>query len=99
MICARFVPHALTTEQKQERVAYCQDLLLKGQDELFGENIITGDETWCFAYDPTNKRQNAEWVKQKSPKPKKLQIQKSLVKMMLIVFFRRRRCNSSRVCS
>jgi len=25
-ICARFVPHALTTEQKQERV-YCQDLL------------------------------------------------------------------------
>jgi len=29
-ICARFVPHALTTEQKQERVVYCQDLLLMG---------------------------------------------------------------------
>jgi len=32
-ICARFVLHALTTEQKQERVVYCQDLLLMGQDE------------------------------------------------------------------
>jgi len=36
-IYARFVPHALTTEQKQERVVYCQDLLLMGQDELFGK--------------------------------------------------------------
>ena len=24
-ICVRFVPHALTTEQKQERGVYCQD--------------------------------------------------------------------------
>jgi len=59
-ICARVVPHALTTEHKKERVVYCQDLLLMGQDEYFGENIITGDETWCFAYDPATKRQNAE---------------------------------------
>jgi len=34
-ICVRFVPRALTTEQKQERVVYCQDLLLMGQDESF----------------------------------------------------------------
>ena len=54
-ICARFVPHAMTTQLKQERVVYCQDLLLMGQDERFGENIITGDETWCFAYDPATK--------------------------------------------
>ena len=76
-ICARFVPHALTTEQKQERVVYCQDLLLMGQDERFWENIITGDETWCFAYDLATKRQSAEWVGQNSPKPNKLWFQKS----------------------
>ena len=69
-ICARFVPYALTTEQKQERVVYCHDLLLMGQDERFWENIITGDETWCSAYDPATKRQSAEWVGQNSPKPK-----------------------------
>ena len=28
-ICARFVPRALTTQQKLERVVYCQDLLLR----------------------------------------------------------------------
>ena len=27
-ICVRFIPHALTTEQKQERIVSCQDLLL-----------------------------------------------------------------------
>ena len=86
-ICKRFVPHALTTEQKQERVVYCQNLLLMEQDECFWENIITGDETWCFAYDPATKRQSAEWVGQNSPKPKKLRFQKSRVKMMLIFFF------------
>ena len=85
-ICARFVPHVLTTEQKQERVVYCQDLLLMGQDECFWENIITGDETWCFTYDPATKRQSAEWVGKKYPKPKKLQFKKSRVKTMLIVF-------------
>ena len=86
-ICARFVPHALTTEQKQERVVYCQDLLLMGQDERFWENIITGDETWCFAYDPATKQQSAEWMGKNSSKPKKLRFKKSRVKTTLIVFF------------
>ena len=57
-----------------------------GQDERFWDNIITGDETWCFAYDPATKQQSAEWVGQNSPKPKKLRFQKSRVKTMLIVF-------------
>jgi len=82
-ICTRFVAHALTTEQKQECIAYCQDLLLMGQYEYFQENIITGDETCCFAYDPANKRHSAEWVGQNSPKPKKLQFHKLRVKMMM----------------
>ena len=57
-----------------------------GQDKRFWENIITGDETWCFAYDPATKRQSAGWVGQNAPKPKKLRFQKSRVKTMLIVF-------------
>jgi len=55
MICTKFVPHALTAEQKQEHVVYCQDLLLMGQDERFLENIITGDETWFFDYNLATK--------------------------------------------
>jgi hypothetical protein len=55
---------------EEQRVVYCQDLLLMGEDERFWENIITGDETWCFAHDPATKRQTAVWVWQNSPKPK-----------------------------
>jgi len=69
---------------EKQRVVYCQDILLMGQDERFWENIITGDETWCLAYDPATKRHSAEWVGQNSPKPKKLRFQKSRMKTMLI---------------
>ena len=32
------------------------------EDKTFFNNIITGDEIWCFAYDPETKRQSSEWV-------------------------------------
>jgi len=95
-ICARFVPHALTTEQKQEHVVYCQDLLLMGQDEHFWEYIITGDETWCFAYDPATKECRVGGAK--LSKTKETAILKIASEYDVNCIFRRRRCNSSRVC-
>lgn len=87
-LCARFVPHSLTTEQKEERVAACQDLLqMQKSNPEFLNKIITGDESWCFAYDPETKRQSSEWVGPNSPKAKKLRFQKSRVKTMLVAFF------------
>jgi hypothetical protein len=56
------------------------------QDKRFWENIITGDESCCFAYDSATKRQSAKWVGQNYPKPKKLEFQKMRVNMMLIFF-------------
>jgi len=56
-------------------------------DPDFFKKIVTGDETWCFAYDPTTKRQSAAWVGETWPRPKKLRFQKSLVKTMLVIFF------------
>ncbi len=51
-IRARFVPHALTVEQCDQRVAYVLDLLeMVKNDPEFLDLIITGDESWCFAYD------------------------------------------------
>jgi len=29
--------------------------------EIFNK-IITGDETWCFVYEPETKRQSFEWL-------------------------------------
>ena len=49
--------------------------------------VITGDESWCCAYDPETKQQSSEWKSSNSPRPKKARRVKSDVKMMLISFF------------
>ena len=87
-ICSRFVPHSLTPGQKDRRIATCRDLIATADnDPDFFKKIVTGDETWCFAYDPTTKRQSAAWVGETSSRPKKLRFQKSRVKNMLAIFF------------
>ena len=62
-ICSRFVPHSLTPEQKDRRIAACRYLIATADsDPDFFKKTVTGDETWCFDYDPTTKRQSAEWA-------------------------------------
>jgi len=78
----------LTPEQKDRRITACRDLIATADsDPDFFKKIITGDETRCFAYDPTRKRQSAAWVGETSPRPKNLRFQKSRVKNMLVIFF------------
>jgi len=82
-LCARFVSHSLTPEQREDRVTSCQDIIaMADADKNFFNKIIKGDEIWCFAYDPETKRQNSEWVGETSPRPKKLKIQRSRIKIM-----------------
>jgi len=48
-VAAKRVPWLLTDEQKEERVAICQELLLRANyKENFLKNIVTGNETWIF---------------------------------------------------
>lgn len=87
-VCSRFVPHLLTDDQKTARTQHCLDMKATAEaDPNFLKTIITGDETWCFQYEPTTKRQSAEWVGPGEAKPKKLRFQKSKVKTMLLVFY------------
>jgi hypothetical protein len=52
-LCARFVPHSLTPEQREDRVTSCQDIItITDTDKNFFNKIITGEETWCFTHDP-----------------------------------------------
>jgi hypothetical protein len=84
---ARFVPHTLTPEQGEGRVTSCQDIIaMADADKNLFNKIITGDETWCFAYDPETKRQSSEWVGEISCRPRKLKFQNSRIKTMLIIF-------------
>jgi len=54
-ISAKMVPRILTHDQRQRRLHISSDLLRNV--EMF-DRAITGDETWCFQYDPETKRQS-----------------------------------------
>ena len=71
-LCAKFVPKNLTIEQKDNRKDMCLHLLERIQkDRNFLKNVIKGDETWIFEYDPETKRQSKEWHTSASPRPQK----------------------------
>jgi hypothetical protein len=53
------------------------------QTKLFNK-IITGDETYCFTYDPETKWQSSDWTDETSPQSKKLKFHRSRIKTMLI---------------
>jgi len=87
-LCARFVPHSLTPEQREDGVTACQDIFaMADADVIFFNKIITGDETSCFVCDPETKRQSSEWVGETSPRPKKLKFRRSRIKTMLTIVF------------
>lgn len=87
-VCAKFVPHTLSNDQKASRIAHCRDVISAAEsDSKFLQSIITGDETWCFQYDPKTKRQSAEWKRENSPQAKKTRKVPSKIKVMLITFF------------
>jgi len=71
-LCAKNNPKNLTIEQKDNRKDVCLHFLERIQsDRNFLKNVITGDETWIFEYDPETKRQSKEWQTFASQRPKK----------------------------
>ena len=77
-IAAKFVPRALTHDQKDSRVAICQELKETViNDPTFLLNVITGDESIVNAYDPETKLQSSQWESPVFPNPKKSHMQKS----------------------
>jgi len=86
-LCARFVPHSLTSEQREDWVTSCKDIIMMtNADNIFFNKIIAGVENWCFTYDPETKWQSSEWVGETSYQPKKLKFWRSCIKTMLIIF-------------
>lgn len=89
-VVSRWIPHLLSDDQKQARVDWCQFMLKKfdqGRSKAISE-IVTGDETWIYAYDPETKQQSTVWVYEDEPPPTKVVRQKSAAEQMVAVFFR-----------
>jgi len=81
---AKMVPRILTHDAKERRLHSSFDLLRNA--EMF-DRAITGDETWCFQYDPETKRQRMQWKTPNSPQLKRACMSQSQVKDMLVCFF------------
>ncbi len=67
-----FVPLVLTAEQKEQHFNHAYDLIetIKSDPNIL-DSIITGDESWCFAFDLETKCQSSKWCGPNSPSSKK----------------------------
>jgi hypothetical protein len=68
------VPCVLTHDQYGDRMSTCGDLINRAhKDGTFLNQIITGDETWCFPYNPQLRWQLAAWKSSSWSRKKKQQ--------------------------
>ena len=69
-VCARWVPHLLTEEQKTQRLKCARELLktYKGCNSRVISNLLTGDETWVHMFEPQRRADNKQW-KRRSKTP------------------------------
>ena len=87
--CARWVSHNLSEEQKRGRVDWCTYMLrdFDGGRSPRVWDIVTGDETWVYQYDPEMKQQSAVWVFPDENAPVKLKRNRNASKQMIACFF------------
>ena len=88
-ICARWVPHLLTDKQKQSRVRLASQVIEKYDkcDPRRLEEIVTGDETWIYHFQPDSKAKNKVWVPSEGNRPVIARRCKSSNRMLYAIFF------------
>jgi len=59
-VSAKFVPRVLTVEKKQQPLSISLELRDRAASDCsFLGNVITGDETWVYGYDPETRVQSS----------------------------------------
>ena len=74
---------------KYTRVKWCTEMLnrFNNGDSNWVSDIVTGDETWIYQFDPQTKRQSSVWVFPDEQPPTKVKRQRSVGKKMVATFF------------
>ena len=87
-ICARWVPHFLTDEQKQSRVRLASQVIEKYDkcDPRRLEEIVTGDETWIYYFQLDSKAENKVWVSSEGNRPVIARCCKTSNRMLYAIF-------------
>ena len=88
-ICTRWVPHLLTDEQKQSRVRLALQVIEKYHkcDPRRLEEIVTGDETWIYHFQPDSKAKNKVSVSSEGDRPVIVRRCKTSNRMLYAIFF------------
>ena len=83
------VPHLLTDEQKQSRIRLASQVLEKYDkcDPCRLEEIVTGDETWIYHFQPNSKAKNKVWASSEGDRPVTARRCKTSNLMLYAIFF------------
>lgn len=87
-LISRWVPHNLNEEQKAARVTWCQKNLERFNQGLSNAvyNIVSGDETWIYSYEPDSKTQSTVWSFVNKLKPAKIICFRSVAQNTIALF-------------
>ena len=88
-VCARWVPHCLTDDQKRFRIEFCRRTLkrFEGGRSRRVFDIVTIDESWFYHFDPETKQQSTVWISKNEARPTKVRRSRSAGKRMVAIFF------------
>ncbi|MCU7801502.1 MAG: transposase [gamma proteobacterium symbiont of Lucinoma myriamae] len=88
-ICARWVPHLLTDAQKAMRVQAAKKLLQKYKNCSNKRicELLTGDETWVFYFEPQRRVDNKQWMRKGQERPIIAKRSRSAKKVLYSIFF------------
>ena len=70
-ICSRWIPHNFSIAQNKTRVDWWKEMLqnyVRGASKHVYD-IVTGVESWIYAYEPESKQQLTLWMFQDEPNP------------------------------
>ncbi len=85
---AKWIPHALSDQQRQRRVAMARDIQRRfARAPTLQDRVITGDESWFWCYEPHMKRSTNAWLRSTERQPQKVSKDCYVRKVMLIVFW------------
>ena len=77
------MPHLLTDEQKQSQVRLASQVI----EKCYLEEIVTGDETWIYHFQPDSKAKNKVWASSEGDRPVIACHCKTSNHMLYVIFF------------
>ena len=100
-VCARWVPHLLTEEQKTQRFKCARELLktYNGCNSRVISNLLTGDETWVHMFESQRRADNKKWKGKDHKRPCIAKRSISSKKILYAILFNSSRSSASSIWS